>query len=714
MSEPPVLDDGFRLGAAAPLSGVLAALARAVRPGSAPGWLLPTQRRAFHRGLEIAGRFGGVMLALPVGTGKTYLSLAIAARLAGSERIAVLAPAILRRQWLDVAGQVSVPIDVVSHEAASRGVVPAGAGPVIIDESQRFRTRTTRRYRAVAPALVGRPVVLATATPIVNRPDDLVAQLQLAVPDDALAPLGFGSLAMLPWPPDGASPSPAATGGLPSALEALVVREEPGGVPTTIVRRVAAGEDPRLDRTVARIARLRLARDPGVARLIRGSMLKALASSPAALGRVVDRYRRLLGHAARAHRAGHSINRRRILAAVGAEPDQLLFWELLPAETEPADLALADLSALGGLAGSVARWAARGDAKRTRLVELLADRRPTAVFTTAIATADYVRQAFTGGGVAWVTGQRAGLGTMRVPRAMALGGFEAAYPWIGGRRPWLLVATDVAAEGLNLDLVARVVHYDLPWTAVRLTQRAGRATRLSSRHAEVEVIRFELPAALEAALSLERSIERKGGLPALAGLVSRHLAWRDRLEDWAEAEPIGGWSVADRGRPLAAVCRAAGCPADLWTERDDRTWTNDPTEVAHAVAGLGEAPSGATLGPADVVAALAALRRSLAAAEVASEIDPLLIDRRTARGLRAVGRQGAVLAQARRWTEVAAADRALRFLRRGHRAGEAALARSVVANDPSARATAARLVETPKSAPRLVALVLVARAEAAG
>ncbi len=49
----------------------------------------------------------------------------------------------------------------------------------------------------MAPWLVGRRALLLSATPVVNRLDDLGAQLRLAVRDDALAASGIGSLSLL-------------------------------------------------------------------------------------------------------------------------------------------------------------------------------------------------------------------------------------------------------------------------------------------------------------------------------------------------------------------------------------------------------------------------------------------------------------------------------------------------------------------------------------
>ena len=42
----------------------------------------------------------------------------------------------------------------------------------------------------------------------------------------------------------------------------------------------------------------------------------------------------------------------------------------------------------------------------------------------------------------------------------------------------VVVSTDLAAEGLNLQRAGMVVHYDLPWNPVKLGPRNGRAHRI--------------------------------------------------------------------------------------------------------------------------------------------------------------------------------------------------------------------------------------------
>ena len=131
--------------------------------------------------------------------------------------------------------------------------------------------------------------------------------------------------------------------------------------------------------------------------------------------------------------------------------------------------------------------------------------------------------------------------------------------WPGKRRdlapPPCLVVTDVAAEGLDLRRAARVVHYDLPWTPMRLEQREGRAVRLGSARELVEVVRFLPPPALDATLELGERLRRKAELPARAGLGAdgmRLWRWRSALADELRDRPAVSGSAQRAG--------ARGCP----------------------------------------------------------------------------------------------------------------------------------------------------------
>ena len=457
----------------AAVAAIARLLERAESPVEPPPWLLPAQGPPFRQAVAALEAYGGVLLALRIGSGKTYVGLALGAHFATGEPIDVIGPAILREHWHRTARAQELGIRFTSFEAASRGQVPRGQGPVVIDESHRLRHPHTLRYRAIAPAVTGRPVVLLTATPTVNRTGDLAAQLLLGVRDDALRRHGIPSIV-----------KHLARGPVTAPIAAVVITN-PEDSDARPVRRACpiddwSAGDRELPRLVQSIDRLRLARDGPVARLLRSSLFRALASSPAALLAAVGRYRRLLDHAAAAHRAGHPVSRALIRSVTEVDPEQLVLWDVLAPEQLAADLALGDRRGLARLERRIRARLAGADRKLERLVQILADRQPTVLFTTSVDTLHYLRRQSLGASAAWVTGSAAGVGWTRAARSAVLDAFDPVTVRAGVRPPDLLLASDVAAEGLNLRRASRIIHYDLPWTAVRLEQRDGRAIRQGS------------------------------------------------------------------------------------------------------------------------------------------------------------------------------------------------------------------------------------------
>src|SRR5689334_12435345 len=53
----------------------------------------------------------------------------------------------------------------------------------------------------------------------------------------------------------------------------------------------------------------------------------------------------------------------------------------------------------------------------------------------------------------------------------------------------ILLATEAAAEGINLQFCSLVINYDLPWNPQRIEQRIGRCHRYGQKH-DVVVINF--------------------------------------------------------------------------------------------------------------------------------------------------------------------------------------------------------------------------------
>ena len=73
----------------------------------------------------------------------------------------------------------------------------------------------------------------------------------------------------------------------------------------------------------------------------------------------------------------------------------------------------------------------------------------------------------------------------------------------------LLIATDVLAEGVNLQAGEVVINYDFHWNPTRLIQRAGRIDRIGSKNEFITVHNFLLDPKMEEDLHLEYSVDNK-------------------------------------------------------------------------------------------------------------------------------------------------------------------------------------------------------------
>ena len=51
----------------------------------------------------------------------------------------------------------------------------------------------------------------------------------------------------------------------------------------------------------------------------------------------------------------------------------------------------------------------------------------------------------------------------------------------------ILVATDVLAEGVNLQQCRNIINFDVPWNPMRMVQRHGRIDRIGSPHSRVQL-----------------------------------------------------------------------------------------------------------------------------------------------------------------------------------------------------------------------------------
>lgn len=259
-------------------------------------------------------------------------------------------------------------------------------------------------------------------------------------------------------------------------------------------------------------------------------LLTRLASSLPAFRESLSRQEAFADFLSEARESGQALTRRDFqrLFPRGEGPDmQLALLPLLLPNGggSPEQIDRAALSRLRDLADGP-------DGKLARLDRLLL-RHPgkTIVFTSSRATARYLlRKLQRGHRVAAVMGARGLLpsGPTPVPEVLA-----AFAPSASGAAPPaaalgidVLIATDLASEGLNLQDASRVVHYDLPWTSARLAQRVGRIDRLGSSHSRIQVVTFLPPAPLADAIRIETRLLTKARVGRRAGLFD----WCDQLQ----------------------------------------------------------------------------------------------------------------------------------------------------------------------------------------
>ena len=146
---------------------------------------LKYQEEAVLNARKVLDEYGGVFLSDVVGLGKTYMSALLAQQLDG--RCLVIAPPHLldadkRGSWPNVFSDFQVrQTDFCSigklDDLLSRDL--SKYSNVFIDESHRFRTEATGMYEKLAQVCRGKRVILVSATPLNNRPRDILSQVKL-------------------------------------------------------------------------------------------------------------------------------------------------------------------------------------------------------------------------------------------------------------------------------------------------------------------------------------------------------------------------------------------------------------------------------------------------------------------------------------------------------------------------------------------------------
>jgi superfamily II DNA or RNA helicase len=461
-------------------------------PASQRPLLAPHQERAAARLLrDLAGR-GGALLADEVGLGKSFVACAVAAEMIrrGFE-VEVIVPAPLTAQWSATLAQFAIQARVFTHDGiCSDPFVPDPARRrfVIVDEAHRFRNPATQRYSALARRSIGARLLLLTATPICNSLDDLYALLALILADDALRLFGINSIDRSFARRDAAA--------LAVIVRAAVVRRGRDVLPSWLrigrLRREVVRHEVFGAQSEIEALRFPLIGEAAPANLLRRLLWRRLESSEAALLETLERQRRFYRRALDALAGGRTLTKsdyRRLFGRdeAGEMFQEVLFWDLwLPNGAAVAADAAAireELARLEALRKTIER---SPRSKRGSLLTLLAGiTEPALIFTGAIATARELYDALRGE-------RRCGLVTSRQARDPynRAATPEQLFALFAAGKVDVLIATDLAGEGLDLQTAGVVIHYDLPWNPARLDQRNGRAWRIGQQHDVVRAIYF--------------------------------------------------------------------------------------------------------------------------------------------------------------------------------------------------------------------------------
>jgi adenine-specific DNA-methyltransferase len=185
--------------------------------------------------------------------------------------------------------------------------------------------------------------------------------------------------------------------------------------------------------------------------------------------------------------------------------------ERSPAEIKAIRAEIADLEAFAELAGSITTNA-KGDALLKALTiamdkaASLGAERKAIIFTESRRTQDYLQRILGdspwGDGIVLFNGSNADphsraiytrwlerhTGSDRITGSRTADMRSALVDYFRDEGQ-IMIATEAAAEGINLQFCSLVVNYDLPWNPQRIEQRIGRCHRYGQKH-DVVVVNF--------------------------------------------------------------------------------------------------------------------------------------------------------------------------------------------------------------------------------
>ena len=521
--------------------------------------LQPHQRSAVSRLRQSIAEFGGAILCDPVGTGKTFVALALSPFDAS---VIVVAPAVLKEMWGRALSMADRRAEFVSFESLSRGALPQRTFDfVIVDEAHHARNPKTTRYRMLSQLVARTDVLLLTATPIHNRRSDLVSLLSLFLGERA------------------ASLTPAEVSRCVLRRDDLPIEGMPAIDPVTLVR---LRDDPRIPELLLSLPPPLPPRDgsDGGA-LIAHSLIRQWASSDAAL---IGGLKRRLVRAeslASALADGTWPSRSELISWIaGDDAVQLGFAGILASATaNTAEMLNVVRQHVDGLR-QILKCAKEStcDDERASLIRKIRGIHKDKNIIAFSQYADTVNALFAelsrDGKVAVLSGSSARVAGGSISRSEAIARFA---PVASGRRQaknsdiaTLLLATDLLSEGVNLQDAGVVIHLDLPWTPARMEQRLGRIARVGSLHERVQAYAILPPISADAVVRIEGILAGKleaagnivGTFPSLIGWATKSPDTTDPGVNEAARAILSDWmSPASELDSSAVIAAAASSPA---------------------------------------------------------------------------------------------------------------------------------------------------------
>ena len=141
---------------------------------------LKYQTDAIYQAMDIIHKHNGVIVADVVGLGKSIIASAIAHNL--RMKSIVIAPPHLTDQWNDYRFAYDYNAQVFSSgsiEKALKYVNENEQKLIIVDEAHKYRNELTQDYGYLHQLCQGNKVILLTATPFNNRPQDIFSMIKL-------------------------------------------------------------------------------------------------------------------------------------------------------------------------------------------------------------------------------------------------------------------------------------------------------------------------------------------------------------------------------------------------------------------------------------------------------------------------------------------------------------------------------------------------------